>query len=155
MENNFGRSTPSDAADALGMLSVDRERLAARVRVPRILVAALGAMAAWWVSSAAFTSPGENYEPPTSSWMALVGALVILYLIRRETGVRFKAMGARAGWAVAGILVLCLSLFSISLGLVSFGLHWVVALTSLLAFAATTWLAGVAFRSAVERLRSA
>ncbi|WP_232466141.1 hypothetical protein [Diaminobutyricimonas sp. LJ205] len=116
-------------------------------------MAALGGVGAWWVSTAAATNPGENYEARSSGWLALVSALVIVYLIQRETGIRFRAMGARAGWAMTGIVAACLLLFSVSLGLVSFGLHWAVALTSLAAFAATTWLAGVAYRSAVESLR--
>jgi ABC-type glycerol-3-phosphate transport system permease component len=44
---------------------------------------------AWWVSAAAATNPGENYESPSSGWLALVDTLVLAYLIRRETGVRF------------------------------------------------------------------
>ena len=82
-----------------------------------------------------------------------VGTLVVAYLIRRETGVRFRKMGTRAGWAIVAIAAACLVLFSVSLGLVSFGMQWAVTLTSLIAFAATTWLAGVAYRSAVEQLR--
>jgi len=137
----------------LNSLSTDRDRLAAGIQMPWPLLAAFGGLGAWWVSAAAVTTPGENYEPPTSGWLALVGALVVAYLIRRETGVHFRKMGARAGWAFVGILAVCLVLFSVSLGLVSFGLQWAVVVTSLVAFAATTWLAGVAFRSAVEQLR--
>lgn len=154
MENESKHPSPDEATDALNELSADREHLAASIRVPWPLLAAFGALSAWWVSAAATTNPGENYEPPTSGWLALVGTLVIAYLIRREIGVRFSTMGARAAWAVIGIIVACLMLFSISLGLVSFGLHWAVALTSLAAFGTTTWLAGLAFRSAVEKLRS-
>ena len=78
---------------------------------------------------------------------------MVIHLIRRETGVRFRTMGGRAGWALVGIIVICLTLFSVSLGFVSFGLRWPVAVMSLLAFATTTWLAGIAFRSARETLR--
>lgn len=105
------------------------------------------------MASAASTSPGENYEPPTSGWLALVGALIITHLLQRETGLRLRSMGARAGWALAGILAACLVLFSVSLGLVSLGLPWAVALTALVAFVTTTWLAGLAYRSALEELR--
>lgn len=153
MENQSKDPSPDEATDALNALSTDRERLAASIHVPWVLLAAFGGVGAWWVSAAAATSPGENYEPPSSSWLGLVSALVIAYLIRRETGVHFRTMGARAGWAIVGIITVCLVLFSISLGLVSFGLQWAVALTSLAAFATTTWLAGVAYRSAVEKLR--
>lgn len=153
MESNPKEVSSGVAADALNALSADRDRLAASVRVPWVLLAAFGGVGAWWVSTAAATNPGESYEPPASSWLGLVSALVIAYLVRRETGIHFRTMGARAGWAVAGIVTICLALFSVSLGLVSFDLHWAVALTSLVAFAATTWLAGVAYRSAVQELR--
>lgn len=152
MESNSPEPSPDEATNALNTLSVDRDRLAASVHVPWVLLAAFGAVGAWWVAAAATTNPGENYAPPTSGWLALVGALVVAHLIRRETGIHFRAMGARANWALVGIVAVCLALFSVSLGFVSFGLLWTVALTSLLAFAATTWMAGIAFRSAVEVL---
>jgi hypothetical protein len=153
MENDYKHPSSQEAVTALNELAEDRGRLAARVQAPWVLLAAFGGVAAWWVSTAAASSPGHNYEPPASGWLAIVGALIVVHLIRRETGVRFRKMGVRAGWALTGILAVCLVLFSVSLGLVSFGLHWAVALTSMLAFAATTWLAGVAFRSAVKQLR--
>ena len=62
-------------------------------------------------------------------------------------------MGTTANWAVAGIVATCTALFSVSLGLVASGLEWAVAFTSLAGFAATTWLAGVAYRSAFSTLR--
>ena len=153
MESHFQGPSRDEARNALNELSADRDRLAESIRVPRALLAGFGGVAAWWVGAAAATSPGENYEPPTMGWLALAVVLVVVYLIRRETGIRFRSMGSRAGLAVAGIVVTCLALFSVSLGLVSFGLHWAVALTSVAAFALTTWLAGVAYRSAVEKLR--
>ena len=153
MENYSKDPSSDEAIAALNTLSTDRERLAVSVHVPWVLLAAFGGVGAWWVSAAAATNPGENYEPASSGWLALVGTLVVAYLIRRETGVHFRKMGTRASWAMVGIIAVCLVLFSVSLGLVSFGMHWAVALTSLAAFAATTWLAGVAYRSAVEQLR--
>ena len=153
MENHSAHPSPDEATAALNTLSTDRERLAASVHVPWVLLAAFGGVGAWWVSAAVVANPGESYEPPSSGWLALVGTLVVVYLIRRETGVRFRKMGGRAGWAMVGIIAVCLLLFSISLGLVSFGMQWAVVVTSLVAFAATTWLAAVAYRSAVEQLR--
>lgn len=152
MENPSTEPSPDEATAALNTLSTDRERLAASVHVPWTLLAAFGGVGAWWVSAAVHTNPGENYEAPSSGWLALVGTLLVAYLIRRETGVHFRKMGTRAGWAMVGIITVCLLLFSVSLGLVSFGMQWVVVLTSLVAFATTTWLAGVAYRSAVEQL---
>ena len=61
--------------------------------------------------------------------------------------------GVGAWWVGAGIVAACTVLFSVSLGLVASGLEWAVAFTSLAGSAATTWLAGVAYRSAFSTLR--
>lgn len=154
MERNFEeRPSADDAAASLRDLASDRQTLADGVNVPNALLAALGGVAAWWVAAAATANPGENYEPPTSGWLGLVAVLVIFHLIRRETGLHFRKMGARAGMAVFAILVVCLALYSISLGLVSIGAHWAVALTSVAAFGLVTWLARVVYRSALDQLR--
>ncbi|MFB0833675.1 hypothetical protein ACX8Z9_07810 [Arthrobacter halodurans] len=154
MERNLkGRPSADDAAASLRDLASDRQALADGVRVPKSLLAALGGVAAWWVAAAATASPGEAYEPPTSGWLALVAVFVVLHLIRRETGIRFRRMGTRATMATLAMLLVCLTLFSISLGLVSFGARWAVVLTSVAAFGLVTWLAGIAYRSALDRLR--
>jgi hypothetical protein len=154
MENNFEeRPSSEDAAASLRHLVFDRQALADGVQVPKTLLAALGGVAAWWVAAAATVNPGENYEAPASGWLGLVAVLVIIHLIRRETGIRFRKMGARAVMAAIAILVVCLTLFSVSLGLVSFGARWTVALTSLSAFGLVTWLAGIVYRSALDQLR--
>jgi hypothetical protein len=154
MENNLeGRSSSEDAAASLRGLMSDRQALVAAVQVPKTLLAAFGGVAAWWVAAAATANPGDNYEPPTSGWLGLAAVLVIIHLIRRETGIQLRRMGARAGLAVIAILAACLALYSISLGLVSFGARWAVALTSVAAFVLVTWLAGVVYRSALDQLR--
>ena len=79
----------------LTALSADRQRLAQQVAVPWALMAAFGALGAWWVGSAASAAPGAHYEPPQSGWMALLGALVVVHLVQRETGIRFRSLGAR------------------------------------------------------------
>jgi hypothetical protein len=154
MENNFeGPPSAKDAAAQLRNLASDRQTLADNVRVPKALLAALGGVAAWWVALAATATPGENYEPPASGWLALVAVLVIMHLMGRETGIRFRKMGARAAMATIAILAVCLVLLSVSLGLVSVGARWAVVLTSLSAFGLVYWLAGIVYRSAVDRLR--
>lgn len=152
METHFegGRD---EAAEMLTALSADRQRLAQQVTVPWMLMAAFGALGAWWVGSAASAAPGAHYEPPLSGWMALLGVLVVVHLVQRETGIRFRSLGARANWMVAAIVMTCLVLFSVSLALVSLQLPWAVVATSLAAFAITTCLSGLALRSAVERAR--
>ncbi|WP_165069604.1 hypothetical protein [Marisediminicola senii] len=156
MENDSPiRPSAREAAASLDDLAADRAAVADAVRVPRGLMAAFGGVAAYWVAGAASATPGVNYEPPTTGWLALVVALVIAHLVHREVGIRFRTMGAKAYGALAAIVLSCLALFSVSLGLVASGLTWAVVLTSLAAFALTTWLAGVAYRSALEQLRRA
>lgn len=155
METNIDDVSQTQAAEALESLAADRDRLAQRIRVPWTLMIAFGAMGAWWVGSAATAQPGAHYQPPESGWFAIVGVLIILYLLHRDTGISFRTAGARATWALIGVIVGCLVLFSVSLALVSLDLRWAVALTALAAFALTTWLASVAFRCAVENLRHA
>ena len=153
MESNYDRPTRDEAASTLNALSADRARLAAGIQTPWPLLAGLGAVAAWWVGAAATTTPGKNYEPPAAGGLLTLGAaLVLCYLIQRKTGIRFRSMGSRAALAVAGIIAGCLALFSASLGLVSFGLHWAVLLTGAAAFALTTWLSVIAYRCAVTNL---
>lgn len=153
MERNFDGASRDEAADALKSLSADRARLARRLRVPWGLMAAFGALGAWWVATAAASTPGENYDPPQSGWLALLGVLVVAHLVQRDTGIRFRTMGAKATWFIAAVVAVCLGLFSVSLALVSLDMRWLVAITSLAAFAATTWLSGAAYRAAVESLR--
>ncbi len=153
MESNFTGPTPETAADTLKALSTDNDRLSQR-RVPWVLLAGFGAVAAWFVAAAATTTPGGDYEPPATLWLALVVTLTIAHLIQKETGIRFQQMGTKATLAFAGIIVAGLALFSASLGLVAFGATWAVAVTSLAAFVITTLLARVAYDSALERLRS-
>ncbi len=153
MENDFSGPTGDEASETLSSLLNDRRRLAEAFQVPWALLLALGGMGAWWVAAAGSANPGENYDSSSAGWLALVGALVITHLIKRELGVQFRGLGARGGWALFGIIAICSLLFSVSLGLVSLDLRWAVVLTSLAAFAATTWLAKVAYQSAIEKLR--
>ncbi|RII92293.1 hypothetical protein [Clavibacter californiensis] len=142
----------ADAAAALDGLRTDRETLAARIPEPRWHLAGFGAIALAWVAQAATLSPGADYEPPTTSWVAVAAAVVLLVLIRRRTGIRFRRVGARAVLLVSAAVVACLVLFSISLGLVALGIGWGVAITALAAAGLVTWLATLAFRAAVREI---
>lgn len=154
MESNFQEPSHNEAKNALTELSADRDRLATSIGIPWTLFAGFGAVAAGWVGSAATASPGENYQPAlTPIWLSLAVALVILYLLQRETGIKFRSLGSRGNVAMAGMLLSCLTLFSVALGLVSVGSQWAVFIAAVLAFAITTWLAAVVYRSAIENLR--
>jgi len=145
----------ADAAAALRGVQADREALAARIPEPRWHLAGFGAIALAWVAQAATLSPGAAYEPPTTSWVAVAAAVILLVLLRGRTGIRFREVGARAVLLVVAALLGCLVLFSVSLGLVASGLGWAVAITALAAFALVTWLSTLAFRAAVARIRRA
>lgn len=153
MENESTVLSAGEAEAALAEVSADRQRLVSRVPVPWLLMAAFGGVAASFVAAAATTDPGAEYAPPPSAWLALAGAMVVAYLVRRETGIRFRSIGVTANLAVAAVVAICVTLFSVSLGLVAFDLRWAVAGPSLVAFGATTWLAGAAFKAAMEHLR--
>ena len=163
MESNFEGPSHDEAKNALTELSADRDRLAAGIGVPWTLLAGFGAVAAsWvgsapsaWVGSAANASTRANSESASSTplWLGLAVALVVLYLLQRETGIKFRSLGSRGNLAMAGIVISCLTLFSVALGLVSFGWLWAVIIPAVLAFTVTTWLAAVAYRSAVANLR--
>lgn len=153
MTSNFDETADGDQGDRFQELDADRNQLASLVRIPWSLMAAFGALAAWWVGSAATVETGGNYEPPLSGWMALLGVFIVTHLVRRETGIRFRSIGPRATWLAAAAVVICLALFSVSLGLVSMGMRWPVMATSVIAFGSTTWLAKNAYRAAVANLR--
>ena len=85
--------------------------------------------------------------------MALLGVLIVAHLVQRESGIQFRALGGRSTWLIAAAFAICLALFSVSLGLVSLNLSWAVAIPSIVAFASTTWLSGLAYKAAVEQLR--
>lgn len=61
-------------------------------------------------------------------------------------------MGIQAKAFIIGIFGLNLSLFSVSLGLVSSGMSWVVLITSILGFVMTTVMAGIAYQQAIENV---
>lgn len=154
MERNSGRPSHEQAAQSLGALSADRERLVGSTRTPWGLLAALGLACAWFVAEAALSNPGSDYEASQTWWLPILAAGLAGFLIRRETGIRFRRMGARATWLSVGILVAVLVLFSVSLGLVSFDLHWAVTLTALAAFIVAVWLGSLAFKAAMGTLRT-
>jgi hypothetical protein len=155
MESNFEtRPSAAEAAAQLHQLASDRNALAKRARAPWGLMAAFGVLGAWYVAAAAFTNPGANYEAPAHSFLPLVVVFVVLvHLLKRETGIQLRSLGWRGWTAALGAVAACCVLFSVSLGLVSVGLHWAVALAALVAFILVTWLVGVAVRSATEELR--
>ncbi|WP_293951743.1 hypothetical protein [uncultured Corynebacterium sp.] len=61
-------------------------------------------------------------------------------------------MGIQAKAFIIGIVGLNLLLFSVSLGLVSSGMSWVVLITSILGFVMTTVMAGIAYQQAIENV---
>ncbi|MDR2897127.1 MAG: hypothetical protein LBV30_10870 [Propionibacteriaceae bacterium] len=153
MENNIGGVSASEATVALNSLSTDGDRLVRQVRIPWASLAGLGACGGWYVANSLATTPGASYLPSGTGWIPVVGFFVILYLAQRDTGIHFRAMGVPANIALLGLLVLLWGLYSVSLGLIAFNLRWAVVITSVAAFVATTGLAGLAWRSAMRRLR--
>lgn len=142
MERNLKATTRENAVQAF----------TEGIQVPWMLMAAFGALSAWVVGAAGMTEPGGNYEPPLEMWLALLGILVVSHLVHRDAGIQFHRMGVRANAFIIGIFGLNLSLFSISLGLVSSGMPWAVSVTSIVGFVTTTAMAGIAYQQAVENV---
>jgi len=145
METNRPDATNSLLAE----LAADRATLADRAKPPRWLAPGFGLIAAAYVIGPAL---GEGYRTSIPV-LAFIAAVVLVALYYRATGIRISRVGA-AGWGIlAGALIGSLVLLSVSFGLVSFGLHWWVIVTAVVAFALVTWLATRFTASAVDRVR--
>ncbi|BBG00016.1 MULTISPECIES: hypothetical protein [Pseudonocardia] len=139
----------SAARDALRDLETDRSALAGRIAAPAWLHAAFGLVAAAYVLMPAF---GETARVQ-SVWGLAVVVLVLLWVHRRFTGIRPRAVGGRA-WAVCGLTVVAvLLLLSVSLGLVASLSPWWAVAPAVVCFG-VVWWANVAFeRLTREKLR--
>lgn len=146
MANTPSRPTDDEASGARAPLAAERGPRG--TGTPWLWLVSLGLGSAWFVLTGATAEPGAGYEPSTSTWLALMAIVLAGTLIRRDTGIRFRRMGARATWLTVGILAATLALFGSSLGLVAADLRWAVAVPVLLAFGLTTWLARVAVAAA-------
>ncbi|WP_040510937.1 hypothetical protein [Gordonia soli] len=155
MESEFSGCFPDDAEKSLRDLHADRERLVQRARVSPLVLAGFGAAGGVGVASAATTNPGGNYEPPMLGMAALVAVVILGYLVRRVIGVRFRSWGVAAITAAVGVVIVCMALYSVSLGLVASGHHWPVALTSAAAFVVAMAGAAASYRGAIRNLHSA
>jgi hypothetical protein len=143
MENNFSPSDPNEsraAAELLDELQADRERLARRSEAPRWLAPGFGLLAGLYVAGPAL--PGEPRSGGFVTTAIIVG-IVMVFLSSRATGVKFSRFGPRAWVAFAGAVLGGLFFFSVSLGLVSLGLHWWVIVPAAATFALVVWLTRV------------
>lgn len=139
MDNIPSRPTDYEASGARAPLAAEGGPRGAGT--PWLWLVSLGLGSAWFVLTGARAEAGAGYEPSTSTWLALMAIVLAGTLIRRDTGIRFRRMGARATWLTVGVLATTPSLFGISLGLVAADLRWAVAVPVLMAFGLTTWLA--------------
>lgn len=154
MESN-SRPDRQAATDSLRSLSSDSERLSRTTRVPTAALWALGVTAAWWVASATNTQPGSDYRPSPTGFLAWVAAIGLVLTIQQRTGIKLRRLGRTGWWALVGMLVGCLGLYSIALGLVASELRWWALIPAAVAIPLTSWLASIAYRSAVSELRNA
>jgi hypothetical protein len=140
VENNFSANDPTAprvAAELLDELQADRQRLARHAEAPRWLAPGFGLLAGLYVAAPAL--PGEPRSGGFVTMAIIIGVLLV-YLSSRATGVRFSRFGL-AGWAAfSGAVVGGLIFFSVSLGLVSLGLHWWVIVPAAATFALVLWL---------------
>lgn len=140
--------SPDRAHDLLEQLVDDRARLASLTATPWWSPVLLGLVAGLWVASPAVGDRTTGYV------LALLGAALVVFLVRTRTGIRVSAVGPRAaGLAVLWLLVTLL-LYSASLALVSLGRSAWVPAPAIVAGVVTWAVVRVADRWAREGLRS-
>jgi hypothetical protein len=148
MESNFDETKPAQR-DLLAELEADRAQLGERVRSQRWLAPAFGALAALHVLRAAF----PNLALASLWGSALIGVGILLaVLYNRSAGVKISSTTPRAWILLAGVLVVTLAMYSVALGLESFGLLWWIAAPAIAAFTIVTWLVNLVMRSLAERV---
>lgn len=143
-------STPSPdrAHDLLEQLGDDRTRLASLSATPWWAPVLLALVAALWVASPAVGDRTTSYV------LAVLGAVLVVSLVRTRTGIRVRAAGPRsAGLAVLWLLV-TLVLYSVALGLVSLDRSAWVVVPAVVAGGVTYGAVRVADGWAREGLRS-
>ncbi|GAA1120563.1 hypothetical protein [Arthrobacter flavus] len=152
MENNIRLSPdPSESAAALlADVEQDRSALIERMTTPRWVPPIFGAVAAICVASPA---AGDNRSG--NSTLLIIVAIIVVYLYHRATGVKLSHIGGTAWLIYAATLITCLTLLSVSLGLVSFDLYWWVLAPAAAAFGAGTLGTHFFLRSALRRIRHA
>lgn len=139
----------------LNALHTDRARLASRLATPWTLMVAAGAGMAWYVAGAATSHPGADAEAGSGWILSWAILCLVVYLVQRETGVRFRRVGGR-GWAMLlGLGVLTFSMFSVSLGIVSLGYRVWAAVPVAVTWVLGTLGSGFVFRSCVESMNRA
>jgi len=130
----------SSARDALRDLESDRAALAGRLAAPPWLHAAFALVAAWYVALPAF---GEAVRRP-AVWGLAFAVVALLWVHRRATGIRPRAVGPRAWGVFAVACVAVLVLLSVSLGLAASLSPWWALVPAAVCFG-VVWWANVAF----------
>jgi hypothetical protein len=154
MENNISAgdlNEPRAAADLLDELQADRQRLARRAEAPRWLAPAFGLLAGLYVAAPAL--PGDPRSGVFVT-MGIILGIVLVFLSSRATGVKFSNLGLQGWAAFTGAVAGGLLFFSVSLGLVSLGLHWWVIVPAAATFALVLWLTRVMSSSMRKNLSS-
>lgn len=138
---NDSLGSAAEARDQLNVLGQDANALAAQTQTPWALLVAAGGALAWFVANAAATKPGLAYEPSGMALAPIIVLLVIVHLVQRELGVRFRRLPMRGWLIIGGITAFTLTMFSVALALVSLQLHWWVIAPIVVTWALGTWAA--------------
>lgn len=138
--------SPDDARSSLNQVRDDRSRMAALTSPPRWASTLLGLVAGLWVASAPVGDRATGYV------LALAAAVLVVYLVQAQTGIKVRRSGPRQ-WSLAVLwLLFTLAMYSVSLALGSVDrVGWTV-LPALAAGAVTAWVATVSERWAREGL---
>ena len=152
MESETRRPEAEEAAHTLNALAEDRRELAAGVRVPWVLLCALGLMPAWMI--ARFADAKMNEEAPSFDIPRRVLAVLLLvgYLIERHLGIKLKQAGWDALLAGIGLFVVFMLLNTVALGAAAFEVRWVIALACAGAFVLNVAILALSYRAAAQKI---
>lgn len=153
MENDLSTNSDnsqSDVAVLLNDLETDRAGLAQRLKKPRWLAPALGALSAIFVATPALPDSFDRGSVATS--LVLTGILLTI-AYQWVTGVRLLRFRAFELLLFAGAILATLFFFSVSLGLAASGVPWWIIASAMASFAVATGLAHLGAASMQKRVR--
>lgn len=140
--------SPDSATSSLQQMRDDQSRMAALTSTPGWAPALLALVAGLWVASAPIGDRTTGYVS------ALVGAVLVVYLVQAQTGIKVRRSGPRQ-WSLGILwLLFTLVLYSVSLALGSVDkVGWTVV-PALAAGTFTYFVVRVSDRWAREGLRA-
>jgi len=153
MENNLADRSHerNDVTGLLNDLESDRAGLAQRLREPRWFAPALGAIAAFYISTPALPEAFDRGYVLTS---LIITSILLALAYQRVTGIKLLRFRVREGALFAMAIVVTLFFFSVSLGLAAGEVPWWIIASAVVGFLSVTGLTLLGAASMRERVRN-